>query len=59
MNGEAGKGSKRRPEDAKKIRENLGKIDWGREMTERGKDLTRNADMWKRLREEGVNDGLV
>ncbi len=29
MNGEAGKGSKRRQEDSRKVRDNLAKIDWG------------------------------
>jgi len=30
MNGQAGKSSKRRQENAKRVRDNLGLIDWGR-----------------------------
>ena len=42
MNGEAGKGSKRRQEDSRKVREGLDRIDWGRgkKTTKRSEDHT-------------------
>ncbi len=56
MNGEAGKSDKTVPFDGDKFRDGYDGIDWGREMTDKGKDMRCSVGEWERLREEGVKN---